>query len=81
VVHAIHYSGDVVVRYKNGVILEVNSQCLSKVEGNSFQCGDAVRVSDDMALVHQLQAGHGEWADDIALVHTYILIYVHTKAP
>ena len=31
VVHAIYFSGDVVVRYKNGRILEVNSQCLSKV--------------------------------------------------
>ena len=43
------------------------------MEGNSFQCGDAVRVSDDMTLVHQLQDGHGEWADDIALVYIYLL--------
>ena len=51
-----------------------------QVEGNSFQCGDAVRVSDDMTLVHQLQDGHGEWADDIALVYIYLLMYVQTKA-
>ena len=50
------------------------------MEGNSFQCGDAVRVSDDMTLVHQLQDGHGEWADDIALVYIYLLMYVQTKA-
>jgi hypothetical protein len=32
-----------------------------------FQDGDIVRVIDDLALAHQLQEGHGEWNDDIAL--------------
>ena len=29
-----------------------------------------VRVCEDMAVVHRLQSGHGEWADDMALVET-----------
>ena len=33
-----------------------------------MKCGDVVRVCDDMSLVHRLQTGHGEWADDMALV-------------
>ena len=31
VVHAIHSTGDVVVRYKNGVILGIARGCLTKV--------------------------------------------------
>ena len=27
-----------------------------------------MRVLDDLALVHQLQDGHGGWNDDMALV-------------
>ena len=33
-----------------------------------FRYGDVVRISDDIVKVHNLQPGHGEWNDDIALV-------------
>ena len=36
--------------------------------GLQFEYGDVVRVCDDMAEVHRLQSGHGEWTDDMALV-------------
>lgn len=35
-----------------------------------FYYGDVVRVLEDMVEVHRLQAGHGEWNDDMALVKT-----------
>ena len=41
--------------------------------------GDTVRVSDDMAEVHQLQCGHGEWANDMALVCTCSTGRVHSQ--
>jgi ankyrin repeat protein len=59
--------GDVVVRYKNSKILHVNRHCLTLVECCNIDYGDVVRMSDDMAEVHQLQCGHGEWANDMAL--------------
>ena len=43
--------------------------CLGlQLESAGVDCGDVVRVSDDMALVHQSQENHGGWADDMALV-------------
>lgn len=36
------------------------------VEHNSFWVGDVVRVIGDLDTVKQLQAGHGEWTDDMA---------------
>lgn len=33
-----------------------------------FGYGEVVRILDDIAKVHSLQAGHGEWNDDMALV-------------
>ena len=44
-----------------------------------FTYGEVVKVLDDIAVVHQLQKGHGEWDDEMALVRhsctsqTYIL--------
>ena len=35
----------------------------------SYEVGDVVRVIDDIAETYRLQKGHGEWADDMALVH------------
>lgn len=35
-----------------------------------FYYGDVVCVLEDMVEVHRLQAGHGEWNDDMALVKT-----------
>ena len=34
----------------------------------SFEARDVVRVIDDIGEVFQLQKGHGEWSDDMALV-------------
>ena len=35
---------------------------------NSFRAGDVVRVIDGLDTVKRLQAGHGEWTDDVAPV-------------
>lgn len=40
-----------------------------------FHYGDTVRISDDMARVHSLQPGHGEWNDDMALVRIEALYH------
>lgn len=42
--------------------------CLSVPQHNSFWVGDVVRVIDDLDTVKRLQAGHGEWTDDMAPV-------------
>lgn len=41
---------------------------LSLTQHNSFWVGDVVRVMDDLDAVKRLQAGHGEWTDDMAPV-------------
>lgn len=41
---------------------------LSLTQHNSFWVGDVVRVIDDLDAVKRLQAGHGEWTDDMAPV-------------
>ena len=40
-----------------------------QVEMPAFECGDVVRMISDMAEAYKLQQGHGEWNDDMALVH------------
>ena len=35
--------------------------------------GDVVRILDDIAVVHDLQEGHGGWVDDMALVSILIV--------
>ena len=40
-----------------------------------LEVGDVVRVIDDIAKVFQLQKGHGEWSDDMALVSGHWMIY------
>lgn len=66
-VHAVLFSGDVIIRYKNGRIMTVNPDCITKVDDIGYDCGDVVRVCEDMSLVHQLQIGHGNWIDDMAM--------------
>ena len=39
-----------------------------QVDTPVFGYGDVVRISDDIVKVHNLQPGHGEWNDDMALV-------------
>lgn len=41
---------------------------LSLTQHNAFWVGDVVRVIDDLDTVKRLQAGHGEWTDDMAPV-------------
>lgn len=41
---------------------------LSVIQHNAFWVGDVVRVIDDLDTVKRLQAGHGEWTDDMAPV-------------
>jgi hypothetical protein len=45
--------------------------CLSVTQHNSFWVGDVVRVIDDLDTVKRLQAGHGEWTDDMAPVSVF----------
>ena len=45
----------------------------------SYEVGDVVRVIDDMAETHRLQQGHGEWIDDMALVH--YLFHMKARQP
>ena len=40
-----------------------------QVDVPSYEVGDVVRVIDAMAETYRLQQGHGEWIDDMALVH------------
>lgn len=40
----------------------------------SYEVGDVVRIIDDIAETYRLQQGHGEWIDDMALVH-YLFHY------
>ena len=39
-----------------------------QVDMPMLESGDVVRMLSDMAEVYQLQQGHGEWNDDMALV-------------
>jgi hypothetical protein len=36
-----------------------------------YKVGDAVRILDDIARVHDLQENHGGWIDDMALVRVH----------
>ena len=38
------------------------------MEVPEFECGEVVRMISDIAEAYQLQQGHGEWNDDMALV-------------
>ena len=49
-------------------ILITTTLYFTQVECCCIDHGDVVRVCDDMATVHQLQSGHGEWTGDMALV-------------
>ena len=38
-----------------------------------YGTGDVVKILDDIAMVHDLQEGHGGWVDDMALVSLLLL--------
>lgn len=61
-------SGDIRVRYPNNRTWTLNVAAVTKV--TQFSVGDVVRIIDDIAMVHDLQEGHGGWVDDMALVST-----------
>lgn len=46
----------------------------SLAQRHSFWVGDVVRVIDDLDTVKRLQAGHGEWTDDMAPVSAPTLL-------
>ncbi|XP_012662821.1 E3 ubiquitin-protein ligase MIB2 isoform X3 [Otolemur garnettii] len=63
-VHRITDRGDVRVQFNHETRWTFHPGALTK--HNSFWVGDVVRVIDDLDAVKRLQAGHGEWTDDMA---------------
>uniref|UniRef100_A0A2K6G334 RING-type E3 ubiquitin transferase n=1 Tax=Propithecus coquereli TaxID=379532 RepID=A0A2K6G334_PROCO len=63
-VHRITDRGDVRVQFNHETRWTFHPGALTK--HNSFWVGDVVRVIDDLDAAKRLQAGHGEWTDDMA---------------
>uniref|UniRef100_A0A2K5PJ42 RING-type E3 ubiquitin transferase n=1 Tax=Cebus imitator TaxID=2715852 RepID=A0A2K5PJ42_CEBIM len=63
-VHRITDRGDVRVQFNHETRWTFHPGALTK--HHSFWVGDVVRVIDDLDTVKRLQAGHGEWTDDMA---------------
>uniref|UniRef100_A0A8D0BS99 E3 ubiquitin-protein ligase MIB2 n=1 Tax=Salvator merianae TaxID=96440 RepID=A0A8D0BS99_SALMN len=63
-VHRITDRGDVRVQFNSDTRWTFHPGALTKL--NTFWVDDVVRVIDDMETVKQLQAGHGEWTDEMA---------------
>ncbi|XP_030737172.2 E3 ubiquitin-protein ligase MIB2 isoform X1 [Globicephala melas] len=63
-VHRITDRGDVRVQFSHKTRWTFHPGALTK--HNSCSVGDVVRVIDDLDMVKRLQAGHGEWTDDMA---------------
>ncbi|XP_063561136.1 E3 ubiquitin-protein ligase MIB2 isoform X4 [Gorilla gorilla gorilla] len=63
-VHRITDRGDVRVQFNHETRWTFHPGALTK--HHSFWVGDVVRVIGDLDTVKQLQAGHGEWTDDMA---------------
>ncbi|XP_040843708.1 E3 ubiquitin-protein ligase MIB2 isoform X2 [Ochotona curzoniae] len=61
--HRITHRGDVRVQFSPDTPWTFHPGALTK--HNAFWVGDVVRVLDDLDTVKQLQAGHGEWTDDM----------------
>ncbi|XP_072464630.1 E3 ubiquitin-protein ligase MIB2 isoform X4 [Notamacropus eugenii] len=64
-VHRITDRGDVRVQFSSDARWTFHPGALTK--HNTFWVGDMVRVIEDLETVKRLQAGHGEWTDDMAL--------------
>ncbi|XP_053137276.1 E3 ubiquitin-protein ligase MIB2 isoform X5 [Hemicordylus capensis] len=69
-VHRITDRGDVRVQFNSDTRWTFHPGALTKL--NTFWVGDVVRVIDDMETVKQLQAGHGDWTDEMALTLGHI---------
>ncbi|KAG5202426.1 E3 ubiquitin-protein ligase MIB2 isoform X5 [Ovis aries] len=63
-VHRITDRGDVRVQFSHETRWTFHPGALTKQ--NSCLVGEVVRVIDDLDTVKRLQAGHGEWTDDMA---------------
>uniref|UniRef100_A0A4W2FXN4 RING-type E3 ubiquitin transferase n=1 Tax=Bos indicus x Bos taurus TaxID=30522 RepID=A0A4W2FXN4_BOBOX len=63
-VHRITDRGDVRVQFSHKTRWTFHPGALTKQ--NSCLVGEVVRVIDDLDTVKRLQAGHGEWTDDMA---------------
>uniref|UniRef100_A0A8C0C8H0 RING-type E3 ubiquitin transferase n=1 Tax=Balaenoptera musculus TaxID=9771 RepID=A0A8C0C8H0_BALMU len=63
-VHRITDRGDVRVQFSHKTRWTFHPGALTK--HNSCSVGEVVRVIDDLDTVKRLQAGHGEWTDDMA---------------
>ncbi|XP_020637982.3 E3 ubiquitin-protein ligase MIB2 [Pogona vitticeps] len=63
-VHRITDRGDVRVQFNSDTRWTFHPGALTKL--NTFWVDDVVRVIDDIEAVKQLQAGHGEWTDEMA---------------
>ncbi|KAL2773479.1 E3 ubiquitin-protein ligase MIB2 isoform 4 [Daubentonia madagascariensis] len=63
-VHRITDRGDVRVQFNHETRWTFHPRALTK--HNSFWVGDVVRVIGDLDVAKRLQAGHGEWTDDMA---------------
>lgn len=69
IVHRVTDKGDVRVQFENcSNRWTFHPAALVKV--NRFKVGDSVRILNDVAKVQELQKGHGEWLDIMALVST-----------
>uniref|UniRef100_A0A670JGW0 E3 ubiquitin-protein ligase MIB2 n=1 Tax=Podarcis muralis TaxID=64176 RepID=A0A670JGW0_PODMU len=62
-VHRITDRGDVRVQFNSDTRWTFHPGALTKL--NTFWVDDVVRVIDDMERIKQLQAGHGEWTDEM----------------
>ena len=60
------------MRYPNNRTWTLNVAAVTKV--TQFSVGDVVRIIDDIAMVHDLQDGHGGWVDDMALVSLWTMV-------
>nr|XP_060615013.1 E3 ubiquitin-protein ligase MIB2 [Anolis sagrei ordinatus]XP_060615014.1 E3 ubiquitin-protein ligase MIB2 [Anolis sagrei ordinatus] len=63
-VHRITDRGDVRVQFNSDTRWTFHPGALTKL--NAFWVDDVVRVIDDIETIKQLQAGHGEWTDEMA---------------
>uniref|UniRef100_A0A7N4NGK8 E3 ubiquitin-protein ligase MIB2 n=1 Tax=Sarcophilus harrisii TaxID=9305 RepID=A0A7N4NGK8_SARHA len=69
-VHRITDRGDVRVQFSSDARWTFHPGALTK--HNTFWVGDMVRVIEDLETVKRLQAGHGEWTEDMALALGHI---------
>lgn len=66
--HRVTDKGDVRVQFENcSNRWTFHPATLIKI--NRFKVGDKVKIISDVAKVQELQKGHGEWLDVMAMVH------------